>query len=487
MKDLVLIPSPKIKVIPKGELKEHLQSSGFIVNAFEVLLEAQEEEIRETIFEKFQDKLPSKNQFSFMKPVHKKLMNPSGINNINGKVLKHLSSPGINGCIYIRSLIDITKSYFSAFINCYEEEEKVESDSDDGLLETPAFGLIKDVNNYTSTGQIESSSQSSSKDLVLEQSEKKLGCSTEFVMKNLVDIRTIHAATGNKQKISINRSDIYLKTTLIQHKRGQIDISYFPEVTFENGEEGMDADGPKREYFYILLDRSIRGEGSIQLFEGDINHKIPVHNECHLDSELYLYAGKVIAHSILHNGGPVIGLSPAYVHFLITNDIAEAYSVVTDQDFPDFELRHIIQQIRSCDDDKEMFAYQSNDFLQCELKAAGFGHSMLTTKTKDTALYLLTIYCIFKMRHEETEQLREGFETISLISVLKNNRSIWKDVFQSTCDVVIQPEDLYNQFKLPKAIKEAEEKALVFFKDYVMSLANGNEDTVDEVPLEKER
>ncbi|XP_057317308.1 uncharacterized protein LOC130662449 [Hydractinia symbiolongicarpus] len=169
MNDLVLLSSPKIKVIPKGELKKHLQSSGFIVNAFEVLLEAQEDEIREMIFEKFQDKLPSKNQFSFMKPVHKKLMNPSGINNINGKVLKHLSSPGINGCIYIRSLIDTTKSYFSAFINCYEEEEKVESDSDDGLLEKPAFGLVKDINNNTSTsGQIESSAQSSSKDIVLE-------------------------------------------------------------------------------------------------------------------------------------------------------------------------------------------------------------------------------------------------------------------------------------------------------------------------------
>lgn len=77
----------------------------------------------------------------------------------------------------------------------------------------------------------------------------------------------------------------------------------------------MDADGPKREYFYILPDRLIGGERSIQLFEGDINHKVTVHNECHLDSELYVYAGNVIAHSVLHNGGPVIGLSPALCPF----------------------------------------------------------------------------------------------------------------------------------------------------------------------------
>ena len=58
--------------------------------------------------------------------------------------------------------------------------------------------------------------------------------------------------------ISINREEIFT-STVIHMKRGQLDIKIKLEIKFI-GEDGLDASGPRREYFCSLMKAICDGE-----------------------------------------------------------------------------------------------------------------------------------------------------------------------------------------------------------------------------------
>ena len=49
-------------------------------------------------------------------------------------------------------------------------------------------------------------------------------------------------------------------------KRNAIDVSKCPEITFID-EDGLDCDGPKREFFYLLM-KELKQHQTLTLFEG---------------------------------------------------------------------------------------------------------------------------------------------------------------------------------------------------------------------------
>ena len=51
------------------------------------------------------------------------------------------------------------------------------------------------------------------------------------------------------------------------------------------------------------------GKGRVQQFEGKTDHLIPVHNEEFIASHYFEYVGKLIAHSVIHAGFGLVGLS----------------------------------------------------------------------------------------------------------------------------------------------------------------------------------
>lgn len=78
------------------------------------------------------------------------------------------------------------------------------------------------------------------------------------------------------------------------------------------------------------------------LFEGETDHKIPVPNVSLCNSGLYTSVGRMIAHSFLHGGPPLYGLSPVVREFWTRESISET---VTIKDIPDYDLRQALKEV----------------------------------------------------------------------------------------------------------------------------------------------
>ena len=55
-------------------------------------------------------------------------------------------------------------------------------------------------------------------------------------------------------------------------------------------------------------------------------------------------AGELLAHSVLHGGGSMEGLSPAIVEYLSTGSLEETSKLVTSADLADVDLRMLIEE-----------------------------------------------------------------------------------------------------------------------------------------------
>ncbi|XP_077958260.1 uncharacterized protein LOC120817910 isoform X2 [Gasterosteus aculeatus] len=83
------------------------------------------------------------------------------------------------------------------------------------------------------------------------------------------------------------------------------------------------------------------GMGRTLLFEGEPDHLVPAASEALIESNLFWVAGRMLAHTFLHDGPHVTGLSPAVIHVLFNGDPEMATVVV--EDCPDLHIRSIIE------------------------------------------------------------------------------------------------------------------------------------------------
>ena len=146
------------------------------------------------------------------------------------------------------------------------------------------------------------------------------------------------------QPIFINRASETLFTDIVKiHKRG-LDIRLTPDVQFAC-EEAMDASGPSREYFHLMMKSIAAGDRRVCLFEGEAGHLLPIHSTDALESNLFYYIGRMIAPSFLHGGFPFVGMSKAVIAYIITSSVDEALPYLTIEDVPDFTVRKLMQEV----------------------------------------------------------------------------------------------------------------------------------------------
>lgn len=127
-------------------------------------------------------------------------------------------------------------------------------------------------------------------------------------------------------------------------KRGGLHLKATPNVIFRD-EEGMDADGLTRELCHMVMANMTDGKGGIVLFEGEMDHLVPVHSEEYIASDYFKYAGKLIAHSVLHAGFGLTGLSRAITEYLVTEDVNSCLPYLTEEDIPDLDVRETLKQV----------------------------------------------------------------------------------------------------------------------------------------------
>lgn len=127
-------------------------------------------------------------------------------------------------------------------------------------------------------------------------------------------------------------------------KSGQFNVKAKPNVVFAN-EAGIDADGLTRELCHIVMATIQDGKGGVQLFEGKTDHLVPVHNEEFIASHYFEYVGKLIAHSVIHPGFELVGLSRAIAMYLISKDIDSCLTHLSVEDIPDFEFQNHVNHV----------------------------------------------------------------------------------------------------------------------------------------------
>ena len=127
-------------------------------------------------------------------------------------------------------------------------------------------------------------------------------------------------------------------------KCGNFNLQAKPDVVFSD-EAGIDADGLTRELCHMVMTALREGKGDIRLFEGVVGHLLPVHNELYIASKYFEYAGKLIAHAVIHAGFGLVGLSRVVVEYLIEDDITKCLTHLSVEDIPDFDIRSKIQEV----------------------------------------------------------------------------------------------------------------------------------------------
>ena len=73
-------------------------------------------------------------------------------------------------------------------------------------------------------------------------------------------------------------------------------------VLYQGGKDAIDLEGPRRRYFTLLLKAAANHNG---LFEGPLEHCIPVHNMSALMEKTYFSVGQIFAASVYREVQPL--------------------------------------------------------------------------------------------------------------------------------------------------------------------------------------
>ena len=145
------------------------------------------------------------------------------------------------------------------------------------------------------------------------------------------------------KRITVNRETL-LEDSICVFKAATFNFDQKFRVTFEN-ESAIDAGGPSREYFSLLLKELVHPSGSVRLFEGQQNRLLPMHNTDALRGGLFKVAGRIIASSII-NGCPGFPcLAPPVYAYLITSSVDQAVEVAVPDDIADIETKEILNEV----------------------------------------------------------------------------------------------------------------------------------------------
>jgi hypothetical protein len=147
----------------------------------------------------------------------------------------------------------------------------------------------------------------------------------------------------NLKRISVSRENI-LEDSIIHFKKHDYNCSYQVRVRFE-GEPAIDAGGPRREYFTMLLKSLVSCKSSIRLFEGKEGRLLPMKNTDALRGQLFKIAGRMISTSIV-NGGPGFPcLSPPVYEYLVQGFTEELVSNINKDDIFDIDASQAIDKV----------------------------------------------------------------------------------------------------------------------------------------------
>ena len=111
-------------------------------------------------------------------------------------------------------------------------------------------------------------------------------------------------------------------------------------------ESGVDAGGPKREFFRMLMNELAKGNfNGIQIFEREQGHLVPVTNYELVSSHFFEMVGRMILHSLLNKCRGLEGASPAVSKYIFSGNRDSVLEHLTLQDIPDPCIRQNLEEV----------------------------------------------------------------------------------------------------------------------------------------------
>lgn len=141
------------------------------------------------------------------------------------------------------------------------------------------------------------------------------------------------------QRIIIRRKHVWEDT--MRKLKGGLEVNKPIKVSFV-GETAVDEGGPLREYLSILITSMACNNN---LFQGDMQRRLPRPNLLELDKKSYYYVGMCIAMTFVHGGPNPAFFSPSTAKYIVSGKISPSLD-----DVPDEDLKHKLYKVWTCSD-----------------------------------------------------------------------------------------------------------------------------------------
>ena len=285
---------------------------------------------------------------------------------------------------------------------------------------------------------------------------------------------------GPLYQITFNRSKKVLTEAIRIYKSKHIKLDRPPVVYFvsedEEGqiieEDAADVGGPKKEFFYLIL-QGLLSSTSPHIFEGALDHKIPVHSQQAVLQEIYLMTGKAIAHAAIHGCVPTVGLAKPLKEYVVSGCPEAASKMVTIDDIPDPSIRKIVEDIGNADSNL-LDELNSEEEVQSLINQSGCSQAIITTNNKNVVAFEVMVYIVIFKRIREMEQLRQGIDSLSLCTLLRKYRSMVQIFFPTEAESVISI-DVLKKILNSEPQTDDDKNTLQFFIRYLEEVSKRKE------------
>ena len=152
--------------------------------------------------------------------------------------------------------------------------------------------------------------------------------------------------------LTINRDKSVMQQVIRRYKNPQFKLGAPLNVQFISSgtyEHGIDAGGPTREFFNILMKEIVSScLNGVKLFEGEIGHLLPMSNYDLVSGNFFELVGKMVLHAIINKCKGLKGISPAAIKYVLNDRRDTVLEDVTLHDIPDPCLRQTLTEVKNC-------------------------------------------------------------------------------------------------------------------------------------------
>ena len=481
LKDVILLPSPKVTYVPKGHAREDLFLNGFVISGYVLNSSDTEIVIKENLEKEFREIfncMESVLKFEFVRAVEKKVVTLKTVGEKNGKTIYHVA-----GCrdrpIYIRAMEDVryllsSKELFPSGsdddsedgfdISIHQSKEALENKSVsnqksfDCSMPSSSSIPVDDFAHYKL--QVHHAAEIPSEHLE-EETTKKEECPvchklfSKVLILGHVDLCIDRNCSPDPCPSSLEEELLLVRKTFIDQDHIDFivrlrhcfsDTMKKMRLLFKDGllrpisvefvgNSAVDGGGPCRELFTNCFDSA-----KDFLLNGPEKNYTLQHDAHKIEKKEYLFFGKMVALSILHSGPGPHNLCKSLAQFIL--GITPELRI---DDIADYDVQASLKSISVCSSQQELDQILTNFDARYE---AGYNNPCIKLCDVKDLIEKVCKYYIITRQLEEVQQFCEGLNSYGILDILTKypERSLEELIYDSKS--VVTAKALKEMFKL---------------------------------------